>query len=458
MKISFGKWTLTSLLLIGLVGCSGSQNSSTGDTGDTTKSGGSSTVFDTSTEAFSHVSPTLSDEETTHFFVGKSFFDQAWVTAPSSTDSRDGLGPYFNARSCSACHSRDGRGRPPENGDGFLSMLIRLSIPGATNNGEPKPDPNYGGQLQNAALLGIDAEGTPEVSYTEVEGHFGDNTTYTLMRPSYTISNLKYGNLDASVMMSPRVAPTMTGMGLLEAISESDILEFADENDSNADGISGRPNYVWNVKEQTTTLGRFGWKANQPSVEQQVAGAFAGDIGITSTMFPHTDVTDAQADATRDVESGGDPEIVDRLLRFVVIYSANLAVPARRNTTDAEVKQGESLFTSMGCSKCHRISITSRGETIHPYTDLLLHDMGDDLADNRPDFEATGNEWRTPPLWGIGLVQTVNGHTRFMHDGRARNLEEAILWHGGEGEGAKNNYKAATKAERDALIAFINSL
>lgn len=450
--------TLFSFLL--LIGCSTITEQDAAIVDDSISlSGGSSTVFDQTRTAFGHKSPNLTGNEDAMFEGGEFLFDTGWVSAPSTTSDLDGLGPYFNANSCAACHRRDGRGRPPEPGEAFLGLLIRLSIPGQGSQG-PTPDENYGGQLQgNTISKAIAKEGNASVTYTEISGSYPDGETYTLTKPTYTISDLGYGALHSSVMMSPRVAPVMIGLGLLERVSESDILSLADEFDADGDGISGRPNYVWDaVNQESNVLGRFGWKANQPSLHQQVAGAFSGDMGITSPLFPNENITSAQTDETKDVIHGGTPEISQDFLDLVIFYSQHLAVPARRNIESPQVLLGEAKFKEISCTACHRPEMTSDGETIRPYTDLLLHDMGDELADNRPDFEADGNEWRTPPLWGIGLVETVNGHTRFLHDGRARNLEEAILWHGGEAEASKEQFKSLSKEDRTALITFLESL
>ena len=248
-------------------------------------------------------------------------------------------------------------------------------------------------------------------------------------------------------------------MGLLEAITEDTILALTDPEDANNDGISGRPNMVWDIRPGDLALGRFGWKANQPTVEQQTAGAFLGDIGITSGPFPQENCPDSQQDCA-STPDGGSPEIPDERFAKVVFYTQTLAVPAMRDVNDSQVTQGAEVFVEAGCHLCHTPSHTTgkhpvaavSHQAIYPYTDLLLHDMGPGLADGRPDFEADGREWRTPPLWGIGLVETVNGHTMFLHDGRARNLAEAILWHGGEAAESKDSFKALTKSV-DALCA-----
>ena len=284
--------------------------------------------------------------------------------------------------------------------------------------------------------------------------------------PVYSVEDPQFGPIHPEVMISPRIAPANIGMGLLEAIPEEINLGLADPDDADGDGISGRANYVWNVRNGKLTLGRFGWKANQPSVEQQVAGAFLGDIGITSSLFPEQNCPKAQS-ACAQAPNGGEPELTENRLEKVTIYTQTLAVPAMRNAEDDEVEQGARLFVHSQCSACHTPKYETgddhplealRGQVIYPYTDLLLHDMGERLADHRPDGLASGAEWRTPPLWGIGLVEVVNGHTFFLHDGRARNLEEAILWHEGEAKESRDNFMGLTLEERNALLKFLGSL
>ena len=426
--------------------------------------GGETTAFSASGNAFELSARNLTNELRRTFEVGDSFFNQNWVTAPASTEARDGLGPTHNALSCSSCHSHDGRGKPPDHPDDpERGLLLRLSIPGPDG---PVDEPTYGGQLQDRAIIGVPVEGRIVIMYEEVRGSYPDGTTYSLRRPMYSIQDLAYDPLHPQVQVSPRVAPAVIGMGLLEAILEADILALADPEDADGDGISGRPNYVWDVRSGTLALGRFGWKANQPTVEQQAAGAFLGDIGITSSLFPNENCPAGQT-ACLQALNGGEPEIPDSRLAQVTSYIQTLAVPAMRNTEDEEVRQGARLFVQTQCSVCHTPRHVTgdthpvaplRDQVIFPYTDLLLHDMGYGLADNRPDGQASGSEWRTPPLWGIGLVEAVNGHTMFLHDGRARSIEEAILWHGGEAEEARKRFMELTKEERDALIRFLESL
>lgn len=429
-------------------------------------SGGETTFFNATEEAFGFSAPNLTFEEEGDFGIGNSFFRQSWVTAPSSTTARDGLGPFFNAVSCSGCHFKDGRGRPPlVDGETAHGLLLRLSISGVNANGSYFPDPIYGGQLQDNAVLGQTVKGKFNIVYQDVTETFEDGTTVVLQKPNYIFNSLGYGAFASAIKVSPRVANQMIGLGLLEAIDESTLLKWADPNDSNNDGISGKLNYVYDIASNSKKIGRFGWKANQPNVRQQVAAAFSGDIGITSSLFPDENCPPGvDCDA---IPNGGAPEITDLNLNRVALYSSTLAVPARRNYTEQNVLEGKKIFETINCTSCHIAKVQTgnthaitalRNQIIRPYTDLLLHDMGEGLADNAPDFEASGTEWRTQPLWGIGLINTVNKHTNLMHDGRARNVTEAILWHGGEAQQSKSSFKKLSATDRNKLLEFINSL
>ena len=429
--------------------------------------GGDTSVALSNATAFESAARNLNNDERRTFAVGDSFFTQNWVTAPASTEARDGLGPTFNAQSCSSCHTLDGRAKPPDHPDDpERGLLFRISLPGADPaTGAPIPHPAYGGQIQDRAILHIPPEGKVIALWTEIRGKYADGEPYSLIKPEYQLTQLAFGELPADIQISPRIAPIVPGMGLLEAIPEADILALADPDDANADGISGKPNYVWDARRGAPALGRFGWKANVPTVEQQVAGAFHGDIGITSPLFPTENCPPAQSDC-QSVPNGGEPEIPQDRLDKVTFYTRTLAVPMMRDTDDPQVQRGAALFLRANCQACHTPVHTTgasdipalSSQTILPYTDLLLHNMGAGLADGRPDFLAHADEWRTPPLWGIGLVKTVNKHTRFLHDGRARNLAEAILWHGGEGERSKQAFINFTRQEREALLRFLNAL
>ena len=429
--------------------------------------GGDTTRHSTTRTSFSFPAPNLTRDERRTFEVGDSLFNQNWVTAPASTDARDGLGPMFNAQACSSCHVLDGRGVPPTpTGDTVpIGLLLRLSVPGETPTGAPADHPVYGGQLQDRSVLGVPAEGTLDVSFTTVEGTYADGTPYTLVAPTFAIGDPQFGELGDDTMFSPRLAPQVIGMGLLEEIPADDILAAADPDDTDGDGISGRPNRVWDEGAEALVLGRFGWKANVATVEQQIAGAFHGDLGITSSLHPEQDCTDVQ-EACAAAIGGGDPELIDEQLANVTFYGRTLSVPAMRDVDSPEVIDGAALFDSFGCASCHTPThhtgdsdvATLANQEIHPYTDLLLHDMGPGLADGRPDFEATGEEWRTPPLWGIGLVDDLAGARYLLHDGRAATIEEAILWHGGEGEDAATAFREAAVEDRRRLLAFVEAL
>ncbi|WP_414900137.1 di-heme oxidoredictase family protein [Rhizobium cremeum] len=433
-------------------------------------------------DAFSHSSANITFAEEETFKLGNALFRKFWVSSPSSTQASDGLGPLFNARACQNCHLKDGRGRPPEGNADATSMFLRLARPARTEDERQAvadlkvvnfPDTTYGAQLQDMAVPGIAAEGRMVITYTEAPVTLAGGETVMLRRPAYRIADLNYGPLEADTTLSPRIANQMPGLGLIEAIADADILAKADPDDSDGDGISGRAARARDHRTGEMTLGRFGWKAQNASVRDQSSSAFAGDIGISTPDAPrhYGDCTEAQ-EKCRSMPNGvqarlGDTEAPDPVLDLVTFYSENLAVPARRNVGDAAVLKGKSLFYGAGCTSCHTPKYVTRRDAankaqsfqlIWPYSDFLLHDMGDGLADGQQVGDASGREWRTPPLWGIGLTEAVNGHTFFLHDGRARNLTEAILWHGGEAEPARDRFASLTPEERKALVTFLESL
>lgn len=433
-------------------------------------------------DAFSQPMANLSFEEELDFRVGNGLFRRIWVSPPASTLASDGLGPLYNARSCQRCHLKDGRGHPPEGPeDGAVSMFLRVSIPAPEDHPVSEiegflatlSEPTYGTQMQDFSLPGHTAEYELQITYEEIEVPLSEGEVAYLRAPTYTAGDLGYGPLHPEAMLSPRVAPQMIGMGLLEAIPVEDILANADPLDLDGDGISGRPQVVWSLVHDQPMLGRFGLKAGNPTVLEQSAGAFAGDIGISNPLHPHGwgECSPAQ-NACRAALDGGDPEQggleIDEVgLDLVVFYSQHLAVPARRDVDDPDVLRGREVFHSVGCASCHQPAFVTHRQgddpatsfqLIWPYTDLLLHDMGEGLADNRPEGRATGHEWRTAPLWGIGLTEMVSGHTYFLHDGRARNLLEAVLWHGGEAQAARDAVVDMPAEDRAALIRFLESL
>ena len=446
-----------------------------------TNSGGAATVRPRfNADAFSQPSANISFARELDFKVGNGLFRKLWVSAPASTLASDGLGPLYNARSCQRCHLKDGRGHPPEGpGDSNVSMFLRLSVPANYDTAEidayiaTAPEPVYGGQLQDFAVAGHPAEGRMVIDYTEIPVLLSEGETASLRAPRYSVADLGYGPMDPDVMLSPRVAPQMIGLGLLDAIPAADILAAADPDDADGDGISGRAQIIMSRQYGVPMLGRFGYKAGKPSVLEQSAGAFNGDIGISSSLFASAsgDCTDAQS-ACLAAPNGNTPdhdnaEIGDAALDLVAFYASNLGVPARRDVDGPEVLQGKQVFYDTGCTSCHRPKFVTHRLTdqpeqsfqlIWPYTDLLLHDMGDGLADNRPEGRATGREWRTAPLWGIGMTEQVSGHSYFLHDGRARSLLEAVLWHGGEAEAQKQAVIDMPAEDRAALIRYLESL
>jgi len=435
--------------------------------------------------SFSHASANMPFEKELDFKIGNGFFKRIWVSAPSSTKAADGLGPVFNAKACQRCHLKDGRGHPPAANypdDTAVSMFLRLSIP--PQNDEDRhlletlrqpviPEPVYGGQLQDFSVQGVPSEGHMHIDYEEITVTLSDGETASLRKPTYTATDLNYGPMHPETMMSPRVAPPMIGLGLLELVPEQAIMAHADPQDADGDGISGKANRVWDIEAGEPRLGRFGWKAGNPNVKQQSEGAFNGDIGISTPLFQTAagDCTQAQKPCL-NAPSGATPkyenlEAHSTIADLVTFYSRNLAVPARHNADDRTVLRGKQIFHDTGCAACHQPTYDTGPSTempwlanqkIWPYSDMLLHDMGDGLADNRPEGLADGQEWRTAPLWGIALTEVVSGHTSFLHDGRARSLLEAILWHGGEAQAARDAVASMPKEDRNALLKFVGSL
>jgi CxxC motif-containing protein (DUF1111 family) len=446
-------------------------------------SGGAGTsIASVNQDSFSQFSANITFAEEETFKLGNALFRKLWVSSPSSTQASDGLGPLYNARACQTCHLKDGRGHPPEGSADTTSMFLRLARAPKTAEEQAAiaahevlnfPDPVYGTQLQDSAVPGLPAEGHMKISYTEIPVTLTGGETVSLRKPHYSIDKPGYGALDEATTLSPRVTQAMGGLGLVEAIHSADILANADPDDKNGDGISGKPAVVRDPASGKLTLGRFGWKAQSATVRQQSADALAGDIGISSpdARRSHGDCTAAQT-ACLALADGvqprlGDTEAPDPVLDLIAFYSENLAVPARRKAGFAETLAGKKVFYETGCIACHVPKFVTRRDAankahafqlIWPYSDFLLHDMGDGLADGQQVGEASGSEWRTPPLWGIGLTKTVSGRTFFLHDGRARNLTEAILWHGGEAAKARDRFAALEKADRQALMTFLESL
>ncbi len=423
--------------------------------------GGSATIFSNGPDAYTFPPDGLTAQEISLHLQGDGAFDQTFVTYPSV--QAGGLGPNFNQNSCVNCHIRNGRGNPPQySGDPSSSLFLRVSLEGIGLHNDAIELPGFGTQLQNKAIFGVTPEGQFSISYLPIIETLADGTIVTLQKPIYTIINT-YIPLPSGVQISPRMPPPVFGLGLVDAMTENTILLNADENDSNGDGISGRANYVWDNQTNSFKIGRFSPKANAFSLLHQTAGAFNQDMGITNPMFPIESCT-SQTNCVSGLNSNLD--IDQQTLDITTFYVQSLGVPARRNTKDASVIAGKQVFNTLNCSKCHipkqksgnySIALLSN-QTFFPYSDFLLHDMGPELADNRNDFLATGSEWKTPPLWGIGLAKVVNSKAQYLHDGRAKTVQEAILWHGGEAQTSKDKFKQLSTKDRTDLLNFINSL
>ena len=421
-------------------------------------SGGRNTVDDKTSRSFSNPFPGLSEYDSRVHAFGDAQFSQTFVTAPATVNS--GLGPIFNNVSCISCHHNDGIG-VPTTGEAQSSLLLRISLPGTDEHGGSRPVPGYGTQIEDKATFGKQPECRINIAYTYNTFTFRDGETCELRTPAYTLTDL-YIPI-SGYLLSPRLAPPVFGLGLLEAVPEALILSLQDPADLNNDGIRGKANYVWDPATQSTQLGRFGWKANTALLLTQTAAAYNQDMGITTVLFPK----ESSSGQKQDDKLNDDPEISATVLHSVAYYVQTLGVPARRNVSDRQVLRGKEIFNAAKCISCHTETLTTgtnvafpqiSNQVIHPYTDMLLHDMGRGLADDRPDFLAGPADWRTAPLWGIGLYETVNYPAYFLHDGRARTLTEAILWHGGEADYSVNYFKDLLKVDRDALIAFLKSL
>ena len=418
-------------------------------------------------DSFALPAANLPAAQLARFFEGQRLINIAFVKAPSPVPGLSGLGPTFNRPSCGACHTRDGRGQPPAGpDDALMQMVVRLGIVEPQRVPFGKPHPNYGVQLNDRAIDGVPAEGRAVIAWEEIPGRYADGEAYRLRRPRVTFEALAFGPLEKRAAFSLRVAPQLVGMGLLEAVRERDVRAWAEANRAHPDGVRGIVRGAFERGRALPALGRFGWRAAETSVRAQIASALVNDMGLTTSLHPEKNCPAAQT-ACRAADPGPRPNVSDEALDTMTFYVSTLAVPERRDAGKADAARGEKMFAAIGCAACHRPTMTTgehraiailSGQTIHPFTDLLLHDMGEGLADDLREGTLSGKLWRTAPLWGIGLVPLASGHENYLHDGRARGLAEAILWHGGEAENAKDRFRALPKADRDALIAFLRSL
>ena len=447
-------------------------------------SGGALTVADTSEAAYTRPAAGLDGRQMDLFALGHKMFNNRWAFFWFE-NAEFGRGPTSNAQACTTCHANNGRGLttgtpplPTVSADGEVrdhhitvpfepapNMVVRVSLPGQDAHGGPQPHPQYGDQLQNFGVKGVvPPEASFKVEWSERTVTLDDGETVALRKPVLTIADLGYGPLGEDTRAGLRLAPSLIGLGLLEAVPEEALLALAASEP--VDGIRGKANRVWDESQHKTVLGRFGLKANHGSIREQVAIAFLNDIGLSTPVYPDQNCPPV-SDTCSVQMVAGKPEITRLRLDATELYIRALSVPARRDVDNPRVMRGEALFAQARCAVCHVPELRTgefpalpqlANQIIRPYTDLLLHDMGEELSDNRPDYLASGREWRTPPLWGIGLARTVNGADGFLHDGRARDFVEAILWHGGEAEVSRAAFARMSRSDRDALIAFLQSL
>ncbi|MCV6607693.1 MAG: thiol oxidoreductase [Campylobacterales bacterium] len=417
-------------------------------------------------EALSNKISDLTNDELDKVLLGQSFFRIPWVEAPSATTARDGLGPLFNANTCRHCHPNNGSGKVfGEDGKTLhRSFLFRLSkidnfSPEEIENSKTAgfvPDPVYGAQFSISSTMPTLPEGKPVVKYTEKEIVYPDGEKKSLRVPQYSVKELNYGALDKNTVISARIASSLVGMGHLNNIKKEDILKNEDIQDKDNDGISGKAQWVYSPATGKTELGRFTWKASAPTHKHQSAAAFNNDMGITTPYFPKENCTPSQTECLKmsklaRFEHDATMERLDAVAKY--ISSHKVPIPKKTN------KKGKEIFNNIGCVKCHVDRfVTKDGIVVRPYSDLLLHDMGEELSDKRSEFLAQGSEWRTQPLWGIGYKKATSGATDFLHDGRARDIEEAVLWHGGEAQKIKEDFMSLKKSDREDLIKFLNQL
>lgn len=438
-------------------------------------SAGSFSIARFDRSAYSEPAPVLDPRRRQLFMAGRSVFHRQWASI-ASLNGDWGLGPTFIADRCSACHLNTGRGHPPASPEQQLeSMLVRVSLVGTDAHGGPLPHPHYGDQLQNRSLDGshvdlahggkpVPHEADLYLDWEESAVVLADGETIQLRKPKLRIENPSFGPIDG-LLTSLRVAQPLVGIGLLDAVPEETILAIAGVQ--RAQGVNGRPNFVWDAVNNRVSLGRYGWKANVPGLKQQIALAALGDMGVNSNLYPEQNCPPVQT-VCREMLPGNFPEIIDAEIDTVALWLQGLAVPARRNADSDMFKKGAALFEQARCSACHVPELTTAktfaampqlaNQRFHAYTDLLLHDMGDGLADGRPDFQAGPRDWRTPALWGLGLSEIVTGGATLLHDGRARNVTEAILWHGGEAEMSAEIFRDLSAADRKALVVFVESI
>ena len=436
-------------------GCDGLSSNDSSSPDGPVQAGGETTVESVTANAFTFPSTNLTGSAVDKHAAGDAAFEATFVSAPAAVNG--GVGPIFNNTSCEACHPANGRSR---------QLPAHISAPGLDGKGRPQPVDGFGTSLEERSLLDVPNEADLNVTYRDSTVTLSGGETVMLRVPSYSVADA-YRPFPADAQVSPRAALPVFGLGLLEAIPAATLRRWARDQAADGDAVSGEVNEVWNEIEQERQVGRFGWKALAASLREQTAGAYHLDMGVTSP-FRLTESGAGQPPHEEADSLDNDPEVSRETVNEATFYVQTLGVPARRGTDDPRVQRGEKLFEEVGCATCHRPEATSgsfpevpsvENQRFAPYTDLLLHDMGPALSDGRPVFDASGREWRTPPLWGLGLRELVQGHNTLLHDGRARTIREAILWHGGEAEPAREQFRTQlSKQEREDLIAFLKSL
>ena len=441
-------------------------------------SGGETTNIANNKNAFSLVAKNLEEYLKIDFLVGNALFERIWEDAQvSKNDTKDGLGPFFSASSCEQCHSGDGRGHLPDENFGDIDSISAVIQIGWAKKGKIEllkyiPDPVYGSQISEFSVKNVLKEADIIFKYDYKPEMFNNGIIVELRKPTILLKNLNYGKIGEDTKFSARIAQPIIGLGLIESISDLDILSNEDELDLNKDGISGKANRVWDIISNKETIGRFGWKASQPTVYQQIADAFFNDMGLSNTLHKNPSNCSTFQTICNQIPNGNsveynDLEVSNEQLDLITFYSKQLGVPARRNINDKDVIAGKKIFYELSCHSCHveKFQTSNNAEynnlkkqTIYPYSDFLLHEMGEGLADSLSEFLANGNEWRTPPLWGLGLTETVSGRQSYLHDGRARTITESILWHGGEAEEIKKDFLKLDVIQLNSILKFLESL
>ncbi len=412
---------------------------------------------ETSKHAYEKPVDSLSYEEEDRFVLGKSFFRIPWVEPPSATTARDGLGPLFSANTCTSCHPRNGAGQLFSATDVSRSLVARLSEKNPIRSLEQEegfiPHRVYGAQLSINSVPGVLPEGQIALDFEKRVTTYPDGSIKELVKPKAKLTDLGYGKFDG--VLSLRLSPPLIGLGLLEKLTDEQILKNQDVNDRDKDGIFGVANIVYSKELHKKAVGRYTYKASVATVREQVAVAMHNDMGLTTSLYPQENCTAEQTSCQNAPKAVDAIDVVDLRLDAVSFYVQNHKIPQFRSAS----KKGEALFSEIGCAKCHTRSFETEHGTIYPFSDLLLHDMGEELADGRREFDASKKMWRTTPLWGLSLRSKVLGESaRLLHDGRARDVEEAILWHGGEAQEVKKRFQALSKELRKELIVFVEGL